>query len=50
VHLGYAISETFTLGIHISYNKQLLALKGKIIDEFNPNSINSGLFALIFIK
>jgi len=50
INLGYAITDEFIVGINIGYNKQLLAFKGLKLEEFNPNSINGGLFVSINIK
>jgi hypothetical protein len=50
INFGYAITNGFTLGLNFGYNKQLLAFKGRIIDEFNPSSVNGGIFAIISIK
>ena len=50
LNLGYAITDGFTLGFNFGYNYQMNALKGKKIEEFNPNTLQGGIFAEIPIK
>lgn len=50
LNLGYAITDGFTLGLNFGYNKQLLALKGKLLEEFNPSSFTAGIFGYFTIK
>ena len=50
INLGYQITDGFILGFNFGYNYQMTALKGKKIEEFNPNTIQGGIFAEIPIK
>ena len=50
INLGYQITDGFTLGFNFGYNYQMNALKGKKIEEFNPNTLQGGIFAEIPIK
>ena len=49
-NIGYAITKGFTLGLNFGDNYQINALKGKKLDEFNPNSVWGGIFAEIPIR
>lgn len=44
INVGYAITDGFTLGLNLGYNKQVTAFKGRVLKEFNPNNINGGIF------
>ena len=50
INLGYQITDGLTLGFNFGYNYQMTALKGKKLEEFNPNTIQGGIFAEIPIK
>lgn len=50
INLGFSISDGLTLGLNIGYNKQVTALKGSKLEEFNPNGIQSGIFAIVPIN
>lgn len=50
INLGFSISHGLTLGLNLGYNKQVTALKGFKLEEFNPNGIQAGIFALFPIK
>ena len=50
INFGYAITDGVSLGLHLGFNRQISALKGKFLEEFNPNSINGGIFCEFQIK
>jgi hypothetical protein len=43
LNLGFNITESTMIGLFGGYNMQLTALKGKKLDEFNPNSMTGGI-------
>lgn len=50
INLGFSISDGLTLGLNIGYYTQVTALKGSKLEEFNPNGIQSGIFAIVPIN
>lgn len=50
VNLGYQFTEGFNLGLNISYNQQIIALKGNKLIEFDPSSYAVGFYVQIPIK
>lgn len=49
-NFGYKFTNSFIIGINIGYNYQILAIKGKKLEEFNPNSFQTGIFTTFLIK
>jgi hypothetical protein len=50
LNIGYKFSNSFIIGLNFGYNYQLLAIKGKKLEEFNPNSFQTGIFTMFSIK
>lgn len=50
INLGFSISDGLTLGLNFGYYTQVTALKGSKLEEFNPNGIQSGIFAIVPIN
>lgn len=50
INLGCKINDGLILGLNFGYNYQLTALKGSKLEEFNPNGIQGGIFAIIPIN
>ena len=50
INFGYLINDGIVLGINLGYNRQISALKGKFLNEFNPNAVNDGIFCEFLIK
>ena len=50
INLGFSISDGLTLGLNFGYYTQVTALKGSKLEEFNPNGIQGGIFAIVPIN
>jgi hypothetical protein len=50
INFGYLINDGIAIGLNLGYNNQISAFKGKKLEEFNPNTVNGGIFCEFLIQ